>query len=279
MNTIRPPSAPRRLSFVRETRAMADIASMAVPLLGAALSTRKPATGTRLMLLPGFGADEASMLPLKYFLERSGYAVEGWGLGRNLAGMNLKHSVDDLSDGWPVDPERDYNGEAAVPYLADRVVEQVRARTEATGENFSLIGWSLGGYLAREAARDLPELVDHVITLGSPIIGGPKYTATADRFRRRGLDLDWMEEEIARRDQRPIQQPITAIYSKTDAIVDWPATIDQISPNVEHIEVDAAHLGLAFNRKVWRLVLEALRVRAGGDRSDTPPTHSSARCA
>lgn len=259
MNPSRPPSPPGRLGIFREARAFADFACMSAPLLGATLSSKKPATGKRIMLLPGFGADDYSMLPLRYFLERKGYEVEGWGLGRNLAGMNLEHSIDDLSDSWPVDPERPYNGEAAVPYLADRVVERVKARAEEAGQPLTLIGWSLGGYLAREAARDLPTLVDHVITLGSPIIGGPKYTATAANFRKRGLDLDWIEEEVARRNETLIEQPITAIFSKSDAIVDWPATIDQVNPNVEHIEVNAAHMGLAFNHGVWKLILRALR--------------------
>lgn len=261
MNAKRSPAPPKRLEFIREARAFADATRMTVPLLGAALSSRKPPNGRRIMLLPGFGADDYSMKPLQYFLKRSGYEAEGWGLGRNLAGMNLEHTIDDLSEGWPVDRSRTYRGEAAVPYLADRVVERVRDRAEESGQSFTLIGWSLGGYLAREAARDLPDAVDRVITLGSPIVGGPKYTATADSFRRRGLDLDWIEEEIEKREARPIGQPITAIYSKSDAIVDWVAAIDRHSPNVEHVEVDAAHLGLAFNPTVWRIVLDAL----GGD--------------
>lgn len=259
MNANRSPAPPKRLAFIREARAFADATRMSLPLLGAALSSRKPSTGTRVMLLPGFGADDYSMKPLQYFLERSGHAAEGWGLGRNLAGMNLDHCVDDLSEGWPVDRSRPYNGEAAVPYLADRVVERIEARAAESGQTFTLIGWSLGGYLAREAARDLPEVVDRVITLGSPIVGGPKYTATAGTFRKRGLDLDWIEEEIEKREARPIEQPITAIYSKSDAIVDWVAAIDRRSPNVEHVEVDGAHLGLAFNPRVWRIVLDSLR--------------------
>ena len=115
-----------------------------------------------------------------------------------------------------------------------------------------------GGYLAREAARDLPDKVDRVITLGSPIIGGPKYTAAAPFFMKRGLDLDWIEQEVLRRESRPIQQPVTAIYSKSDAIVSWHATVDHHNENVEHIEVDAAHVGLAFNPTVWAHIIDAL---------------------
>ena len=121
-----------------------------------------------------------------------------------------------------------------------------------------LIGWSLGGYICREAARDLPDIVDRVVTFGSPTKGGPKYTAAADFFRKRGMDLDWIEEEVAARESNPIQQPITAIYSRSDGIVDWRACIDHHSPNVRHVEVNAAHLGMGFNPAVWKQVKQAL---------------------
>jgi hypothetical protein len=100
--------------------------------------------------------------------------------------------------------------------------------------------------------------VDRVVTLGSPVIGGPKYTAVADKFRNRGQDLDWIEQVIAEREVRPIHQPITAVVSRTDGVVAPDAAIDRCSRNVRHVEVDAAHLGLAFNPRVWRHVEEAL---------------------
>lgn len=79
----------------------------------------------------------------------------------------------------------------SVPYLVDRFYDRVLERHAATGKTISLIGWSLGGVLAREVARDLPELVDRVITMGTLVSGGPKYTAAAPVLLRRGQDLDW----------------------------------------------------------------------------------------
>ena len=37
-----------------------------------------------------------------------------------------------------------------------------------------VVGWSLGGLFARELARDVPERVRAVVTLGSPFSGDPK---------------------------------------------------------------------------------------------------------
>ena len=115
------------------------------------------------------------------------------------------------------------------------------------------------GQVARELARDMPDIVDRVVTMGSPVIGGPKYTAVARAFERGGQDTDWIEAEIARRESTPITQPITAIYSRTDGIVGWQAAIDHHSPNVRHVEIDAAHLGMGFNPTIWAEVLSALQ--------------------
>lgn len=251
--------ATQRGAFWKESRAIIDFARMPAPLLAAKLRKRPDTSPMRVVTVPGFGADDWSMLPLRKFLRARGFHTDGWGLGRNLGGLDKTHSLEALSDRWDVSTRERYNGEAGVPYMVDRLHDQLVERYSETEEPIALVGWSLGGYLAREAARDLPDMVDRVITLGSPIIGGPKYTATAKRFRELGQDLDWIEDEVARRESRPIQQPITCIYSKTDAIVDWRAAIDHHSDNVEHIEVDVAHLAFAFNSTVWDLVEDALR--------------------
>ncbi|MEM0954035.1 MAG: alpha/beta hydrolase [Pseudomonadota bacterium] len=253
------PAPPRRSLLLLEARAALDAARMLAPLAVSSVRRVPEAAETLTIVAPGFSSGDSYTLPLRRYLKRQGFQAEGWGLGTNLAGTNLEHTQDDLSDRWNFSRREDYNGEAGVPYQIDRFYDRVVERHESTGMNVSLIGWSLGGYMAREVARDLPEIVERVITMGSPTVGGPKYTAAAPFFNRNGMDLDWIEDEIARREERPIQQPITAIVSKTDAIVDWNAAIDQYSPNVTHVEVDAAHLGMGFNPDIWSHVLDALQ--------------------
>jgi pimeloyl-ACP methyl ester carboxylesterase len=257
-------SAPRRANMLLEARSALDMARMVGPLVRAQLGRAASRDDLHVIVVPGFGADDYSTAPLRHYLTRRGFAAEGWGLGRNLAGTNLPHSLEDLSPLWELDAARkaDYRGEAGVPYLCDRLTDRVRERHADIGKPLALIGWSLGGYLAREAARDLPNAVDRVITMGSPIVGGPRYTAAARFFEKREMDLDWIEEEIQRREARPIRQPITAIYSKTDAVVHWHATVDRFSEDVRHVEVNAAHLGMGFNPTIWRHVLDALEPEA-----------------
>lgn len=250
--------APRKSAMVLELRAAADFIRMSVPLVRAHLRHKPSIDVSPVIVIPGFGSDDRYTAPLRHYLGRLGYQTEGWQMGFNRAGTNMPHTLADLSDRWNVKPQKNYQGEASVPYLCDQVRKHVERRSQELDSPVSLIGWSLGGYIAREVARDLPDRVDKVITMGSPTIGGPKYTAAASYFRKLGMDLDWIEKEIADREDRLIEQPITAIYSKTDAIVSWQACIDHHSPFVEHIEVEAAHLGMGFNPTIWKHIVNAL---------------------
>ena len=257
--------APPRIALLKESRVLVEMTRMLYPLAFAPARPANSKPDGLIIVVPGFGADDRYTAPLRNYLRRQGYTVEGWGMGRNDAGLNLPHSVEALSDGWPVEARDNYRGEAAVPYLCDRFSEYVAARISEDGRPVSLIGWSLGGCIAREAARDLPESVRHVITLGAPVIGGPKYTATGKYFRKRGMDLDWIEESVRRREALRIQQPVSAIYSRSDGVVAWPAALDHHNENVRHIEVKSSHLGMIYNPTVWREISSELdRVTTSG---------------
>jgi hypothetical protein len=97
-----------------------------------------------------------------------------------------------------------------------------------------------------------------VITLGSPVVGGPKYTAVAGAYRRQGIDLDAIEAEVAARNRQPLETPVTAVYSRSDGVVAWQACIDRHARNVEHVEVETTHLGLGFSPDVFRIIAERL---------------------
>jgi len=187
--------------------------------------------GEPVMVLPGYAAGDASTLVLRQYLRFLGYGVRGWGLGVNSGDVGA---------------------------LLPRVLRRVDRLASASGEAVRLIGWSLGGVLARETAREAPGIVRRVITLGSPIVGGPKYTAVAVFYRSQGVDLDAIEAAIEARDATPIRVPITAIHSRADGVVAWQACIDRRSPDVENLEVSATHLGLGFAADVYRLIAERL---------------------
>jgi len=190
--------------------------------------------GQRVLVLPGFGAGDESTLVLRNYLSALGYRSRGWGLGRN---------------------------DGDVLTLLEILGERVRRLADEGGAPVALVGWSLGGYLAREAARDAPDAVSRVVTLGSPVVGGPKYTLVGSLFASRGMNLDAVEALVDARYEIPLRVPVTAVYSRNDGVVAWQACIDERSENVEHLEVRTSHLGLGFAPEVYRIIAERLARR------------------
>ncbi len=222
------PRIPQPWRFALETRAVLDVAELILRSPGLARVPR--GNGRPVIVLPGFGASDVSTALLRRFLQRSGHTVHGWGLGTNHG-----HVID----------------------LMPQVLALVRATSARLGPT-ALVGWSLGGVLAREAAREVPLLIRRVVTMGTPVVGGPKYTQTARTYRNRGVDLDNIERLMVQREQRPIRVPVTAIFSHNDGIVDWRACIDRYTPGVEHVRVRATHLGMGASAEVFDIVARRL---------------------
>lgn len=188
--------------------------------------------GHPVIVVPGFGANDASTFVLRSYLSRLGYRCTGWGLGIN-------------------------NG--AVEIQLEQTLETLRRRHEQVDERVSLVAWSLGGVIARECARDEPGLVERVITFGTPLYG-PRHTATS--MSKPSPRRDEIEAQIVERADRPITRPVTAIYSKQDGVVAWEACVDP-DPNTTNAEVESSHIGLGFDPDVLRLVAQTLATPAG----------------
>ena len=220
---------PTRREMLRELRTWEVFPRL---LLGAPrLAMQLRGQDAPVMVIPGFRSSDKSTRILRSYLSYLGYTVRGWGLGVN--GGN-------------------------VPDLIEQILELVEVYSKEQGTKVHLVGWSLGGYLAREVARERPDLVRSVVTLGSPVVGGPKYTAAAAFYEKRGFDLDAIEADVEARYEQPLAVPVTAIYSRGDGIVSWEACIDNRSPQIDHIEVKGTHLSLGFHPAVLRLVAVSL---------------------
>ncbi|MFA5123265.1 alpha/beta fold hydrolase [Zavarzinia sp.] len=230
---------PHPLDSLRELGAGLDLLRGLASAAKARLSPgRDVGHGARVAVLPGYGMDDATTLLLRRCLDHHGFKAEGWGLGRNTG---------------------------AVPDLARRFAERLSHRVAAFATPYALVGWSLGGYIAREVARSRPDLVARVVTLGSPVKGGPKHTVLAPLFKARGFDFERAEERMAAREEVPLQVPVTAIYSRRDGIVGWRACLSPEEKMVTHVEVTTSHSGMGFAPEVLDLVVRSL---AGG--TETP---------
>jgi pimeloyl-ACP methyl ester carboxylesterase len=223
---LQPPSPS---GLLREARGILEFPRLLFRAIELVLQPR--GNGEPVLVLPGYGAGDASTAFLKTYLRLLGYRVSGWHLGRNSGN---------------------------VPDLMPRVMKRLLSMHRRARERVRIIGWSLGGFIAREAARERPDLVHQIITLGTPVVGGPKYTVVAHILRRRGIDLDAMEAEIASRNAILLQTRVTALYSRTDAVVAWQACIDNGGANVEHVEVDTTHFGFGFSPQVYKIIAQRL---------------------
>jgi len=184
------------------------------------------------MVLPGFMTDDTSTWLLRRFLGSLGYMVSPWSMGLNRGPMMA---------------------------LLRPLIDRLESWREETGECPSLVGWSRGGTLSREIARERPDLIRSVVTLGSPVRGGVHGTSIGRLVTAEtGLTPQQLNQILRERQRRPITTPITAIYSKTDGVVSWQACIDELNPNVEHKIVESSHMGLGVNAAVYRLVAKAL---------------------
>jgi pimeloyl-ACP methyl ester carboxylesterase len=219
-------TAPLRLAL--EGRAGWECGAMvaAQPLL--ALAPR--GDGHPVLTLPLMLGNDLTMQPLRSYLAARGYRPYPWGLGVNLG------------------PRGD---------LMARCLARLRALHEEHGRRVSLIGWSLGGLYARELAKELPDAVRCVITLGTPFTGQPRPDQIWQLYGEITGDRIGLPTHNGRLDQAP-PVPTTSIYSRTDGIVPWTCSVAEEGALVENIEVESSHLGLGANPLSYYAIADRL---------------------
>lgn len=218
-------------------RAVAD-ASLFAAWLPTLLAVAPRGDGHPVLVLPGLLASDASTKPLRAALKLLGHDVHGWGLGRN-------------------------SGTRAVGSGAEKLIARIEAIADRSGQKVSLVGWSLGGVLARIAAQHGPEHIRQVIALGSPVAAEPTATrawrlyeaASGTRLR------DPVQHRLRKAVRQPLDVPFTAIYSKGDGICAWQGCTVPTASRSENIEVLGSHCGLGTNPLVFHAVADRLGQR------------------
>ena len=163
--------------------------------------------GHPVLVFPGLGAGDVTTLMLRNFLRDHGYASYAW-----LQGLNL----------------------GPRPGVVEACVERLHEIRAEHGCKVSLIGWSLGGIYARELAKQAPDAVRQVITLGTPFAGHPKATNAWRFYELASGHKDIDAAQLAQiRTTPPV--PTTSIYSRTDGVVAWRCSLEQESAQSENL--------------------------------------------
>jgi len=230
---------PKLLYQLIEPRAVLEM--YALPWLLPVLLHAPRGDGHPVLLLPGFMADEGTLIALKLFLESRGYDVHTWGFGRNV-GFTSRH--------------------------ATALEQKIRYMHHTSGRKVSVVGWSLGGLFAMYGAHEAPECVRSVITLGSPVSfdpGGSQSTPLVKALYRLIAHPMGTAAHVPHlraknlRGPKAIPVPISCIYSLGDGVVPpQEATIDGNPALHENIRVPGSHLGLGFNALALWIVADRL---------------------
>jgi pimeloyl-ACP methyl ester carboxylesterase len=204
---------------------------MSSPWLGAS----PMGDGHAVLVIPGFATNDATTLLLRMFLKLRGHSVHTWDLG-----YNLDHRTTGLK--------------------GERLEARINALREQSGRKVSLVGWSLGGVLAREAARRMQHDVRQVVTLGSPFAGDP--TANALRTLYEYLSETKVDAPAAlaraANGGEPLPVPSTAVFSRTDGIAPWENCHGRTDAITENVEVHSSHFGMVANPAVFHIVADRL---------------------
>jgi pimeloyl-ACP methyl ester carboxylesterase len=203
------------------------------------------------VLVPGFMAGDSTLMLMSRHLRKLGYRTYRSTMHANV-GCTQEAS-----------------------YALERRIEAIAIKRE---RKVSIVGHSLGGLLARGIAARRPDLVDGIITMGSPMLApGAIHSVLAFdlsvviALRRAGLGgmmgddctsgdcarLSWEES----RQQLDASVAFTSIFSRRDGVIDWRGCLD---PGARTVEVGTSHLGMAIDPVVFDVVsstLEANRER------------------
>jgi len=216
--------------------------------------------GRPVVLLPGFGGGDQTLIVLAAWLARIGYRPHTCGFVAN-AGCSDR--------------------------ALERVERQVEGLYDRHDRRLAVIGHSRGGHYARALGHRRPDLVSHAISAGA---GLRRMLATSSAIQSavavaRGVALhsgrarsslcltEHCDCAFARDFSAPFPEDrvrLTSIYSKGDGVVRWQAAL---VPYADCLEVTGSHVGLIFNRKTYRAIAIALaepELPSGGIDADHP---------
>ena len=205
------------------------------------------------MLIPGFLAGDGSLATMTHWLRQNGYHTRRAGIRANV-GCSKE--------------------------ACERLEARLEGFAEHTGQKVSIVGQSRGGVFARALAVRRPDLVEGIVTLGSPTVSQLRIhplvlaqvgvVSALGTFAKvpglftwnclRGACCEEFRESIT----GPFPEDVgyVAMYSRSDGVVDWHSCLDTAA---QLVEVGASHCGMSVSAQVYREVGFALGAFGAGD--------------
>jgi pimeloyl-ACP methyl ester carboxylesterase len=223
------PLAPPRLRLASEFLSTLHRESWPEPPSGA---------GRPVMLIPGFMAGDTSLTRMAVWLREGGYTLARTGIRWNTDCM-----------------------EPTVVELQRRLERAV----EEAGQPALLVGQSRGGSIGRALSVLAPDLIDTLVTLGSPLLDQLAVKArvwpsivTVGALGTIGIpgmfSVACLRGSCCARTVQAITAPFpdhirfVSVYSRSDEVVRWQSCLDAAALQ---LEVDSSHVGMAWAREVW----------------------------
>jgi pimeloyl-ACP methyl ester carboxylesterase len=222
--------------------------------------------GAPVLLVPGFLAGDLSLSLMARWLKLIGYRPCRAGIVANI--------------------------DCTARALA-RLETQLEGFAERHRRPVTVIGHSRGGTMARVLGVRRPDLIECVISLGSPMTDElavhPLVRAQVETVAMLGtLGLPGLFSHGCSagrccqtvREQAAGAFPdgvgFTSIYSRSDGVVDWRACLD---PAARHVEVSSSHVGMAVHAEVFRALGDTLAHRRSAAGSRARPATATAAAA
>ena len=201
--------------------------------------------GASAILIPGFLAGDPSLTRMARWLKAGDFS---------LVRSGIRWNVDCLED------------------TVNSVEKRLEVAVEEEGRRALVIGQSRGGVVGRVLAVRRPDLVETLVTLGSPlrsqtavhppvwlsigIVGGLGSLGFPGMLSHTCADGDCCRES-REAVEAPFPEDVRFIsfYSRGDSVVRYEACLD---PAAEHVEIASSHLGMGVDATVWRILSRKL---------------------
>jgi len=186
------------------------------------------AGGAPVMVFPGFLADDRMTRLVRRAVRAAGRRATGWGVGQN---RGVRADILDL--------------------LAERI------DVFAPDEKVALVGWSLGGLMARELAKRIPDRIERVVTLGSPFSGSLRANRAWKLYER--VAGHSIEDSPIPADL-PVKPPVPtiAIWSPRDGIVAASCARGNEGESDLAMQVNCRHMSFVSAPSAIAAILDAL---------------------